>query len=60
MVIGDHAGESMLLTSARLCRLSLLQSLTSYVTLDRFLNPLKLETSPLKSGVNESYFTASF
>ena len=60
VVTGDHAEESTLLTSARLCRLSLLQSLTSYVTLDRFLNPLKFETSPLKSGVNESYFTASF
>ena len=60
MVTGDHAEDSMLLISARLCRLSLLQSLTSYVTLDRFLNPPKLEISPLKSGVNESCFTASF
>ena len=57
---GDHAEHSTLLTSVRLCRLSLLQSLTSYVTLDRFLNPTKLEISPLKSGVNESCFTASF
>ena len=60
MVTGEHAEDSTLLTSARLCRLSLLQALTSYVTLDRFLNLSKLEISPLKSGVNESCSTASF